>query len=91
MNTIKQEILWDAIAVNIDDSTVRLFGEQKTLANAEAISAMAVMRRGVDEEFYTEVPTGVFKDGDKYVEDEKWNGLRKCCKPLHIRGPRGLP
>lgn len=58
--------LYDAIAVNIETKTVRVFDTNKTLPNAEAISAMAVMRRGVDEEFYTEVPAGQYKDGDKY-------------------------
>lgn len=60
------EPLYDAIAVNIETSEVRLFGEGKTKDNAEAISKMAVLRRGCDEEFYTEVPTGTYKEGDLY-------------------------
>lgn len=62
----KTEQLWDAIAVNIQTSKVRLFGERKTKDNAEAISMMAVMRQGCDTEFYTEVPTGTYKEGDTY-------------------------
>lgn len=58
--------LYDAIAVNIETSKVRIFDRNKTLRNAEVISAMAVMRLGVEEEFYTEVPTGKYNDGDTY-------------------------
>lgn len=62
-----QEQLYDIVAVNIDTSEVEsLFGERKTLKNAEAIVSMAVMRRGLDEQFYAQVPTGRFKVGDKY-------------------------
>lgn len=38
----------------------------KTFENAEAISKMAIMRRGLDEEFYAEVPTLTYKEGDIY-------------------------
>lgn len=59
--------LYDVVAVNIKSGVVEsLFGERKTLRNAEAIVTMAVMRRGVDEQFYAEVPTGKFKVGDRY-------------------------
>lgn len=62
---------YDALAVNIETKKVRIFGEKKTLPNAEAISAMAVMRRGCDEEFYTEVPHGQYKEGDIYEGRKK--------------------
>lgn len=59
--------LFDVVAVDIATSKVAaLFGERKTLRNAEAIVNMAVMRRGVDEQFYAEVPHGKFKVGDAY-------------------------
>lgn len=58
--------LYDVIAVNLTTHKIRMFGENKTLDNAEAIVAMAVMRRGVDEEFYKEVPAGKYKEGDTY-------------------------
>lgn len=67
---IEEEQLFDAIAVNHETRKVRLFGERKTKDNAGAISSMAVMRRGLDEEFYTEVPTGKYKEGDEYLGDE---------------------
>lgn len=57
--------LYDVMAVNIADSTVRVMATNKTLENAEAIVSMAVMRRGVDEEFYCEEPAGKYKTGDK--------------------------
>ena len=48
--------LFDVIAVNIKTGAERFMAEKKTEPNAEAIVAMAVMRRGVDEEFYKAVP-----------------------------------
>lgn len=60
--------LYDAVAVNIETRVVRLFGQNKTLANAEAISRMAIMRRGCDEDFYAEVPAGTYKEGDKWKD-----------------------
>lgn len=66
---MKTEPLYDALAVNIETSKVRIFGQNKTLKNAEAISMMAIMRRGLDEEFYVEAPAGKFKEGDIYKSD----------------------
>lgn len=61
-------LLYDVVAVNMDTRRVTaLYAERKTLRNAEAIVTMAVMRRGVDEEFYAEVPSGSLKMGDTYV------------------------
>lgn len=56
--------LYDVVAVNMETNRVRFMAEGKTLRNAEAIVSMAVMRRGVDEEFYAEVPAGSYKEGD---------------------------
>jgi hypothetical protein len=59
--------LYDVVAVDISTGKVAaLFGEGKTLRNAEAIVNMAVMRRGVEEQFYAEVLAGQFKVGDAY-------------------------
>lgn len=58
--------LFDVLAVNIDSAKIRFFGQRKTKANAEAIENMAIMRRGVDEEFYVAVPTGKYKEGEIY-------------------------
>lgn len=58
--------LYDVVAVNIKTTKVRLMAENKTERNAEAIVNMAIMRRGVEEEFFTEVPGGKYKEGDLY-------------------------
>jgi hypothetical protein len=48
--------LFDVIAVNIATGAERFIDQNKTRDNAEAIISMAVMRRGVDEEFFMAVP-----------------------------------
>lgn len=58
--------LYDVVAVNIATSIVRVMGTGKTKPNAEAYVAMAVMRRGVEVEFYSGVPVGAYVDGDKW-------------------------
>jgi hypothetical protein len=61
--------LHDVLAVSIQTGIVRFFGQNKDIRNAEAIVKMAIMRRGVDEEFYAVVPAGSHKEGDKYKEN----------------------
>ena len=58
--------LYDVVAVNMDTNKVRIIAKDKTLPTAEAIIRMAVLRRGVEDEFYAEVPSGKFKEGDCY-------------------------
>lgn len=59
--------LYDVVAVGIKSGQVEsLYGERKTLRNAEAIVSMAVFRQGCEQRFFAEVPTGMFKVGDKY-------------------------
>ena len=58
---------YDVIAVAIIDSKVRLLATNKSERTADAIVSMAIMRRGVDGEFFTEVPSGRYKDGDTYT------------------------
>lgn len=58
--------LFDVIAVNLITHEVEVMSTRKTAKNAEAIEMMAVIRRGVEECFYTTVPTGKFSDGDTY-------------------------
>lgn len=63
--------LYDVVAVGIATGKVEsIFGERKTLRDAEAIVMMAVARRGVDEQFYAEVPTGKLKVGDVYAPQQ---------------------
>lgn len=56
--------LWDCLAVNINTCKVRVLKTSLSLKNAEAFNRIAVYRRGVDEEFFVEVPAGSFNDGD---------------------------
>ena len=62
--------MFDVVAVSLETGKVRLIAENKTERNADAIVCMAVARRGVDVEFFTEVTAGKFKDGDTYTSDE---------------------
>jgi hypothetical protein len=50
------EPLFDVVAVEISTGATRLLESGKTKGNAEAVVKMAVMRRGVEEEFYKVVP-----------------------------------
>lgn len=58
--------LFDVIAVNYVNKSVRMMGQDKTEENAEAVQNMAIMRRGLDTCFYKVVPAGKYKDGDQY-------------------------
>jgi len=48
--------LYDVIAVNIKTRQERVLATGKTRTNAEAIVKMAVMRQGLDEEYFKKVP-----------------------------------
>ena len=56
--------LFDVIAVDLSTKKIRFMAQGKTERNAEAIETIAVMRRGVDVEFFTTVPAGKYKEGD---------------------------
>ena len=58
--------VFDVVAVNLKTKKVRMIAECKTGANAEAIETMAVIRRGVEEEFFSVISHGEYKDGDKW-------------------------
>lgn len=62
--------LFDVLAVDMKTQKVRLIAENKTERDAEAIVTMAVMRRGVETEFFVEVAAGSHKDGDTYKAEE---------------------
>lgn len=65
---VRPPTLYDVLAVSIELGTVRLIGENKDSANAEAAVNLAVMRRGVKEEFFTVAFAGKYRDG------ERWQG-----------------
>lgn len=75
--------LYDVVAVKIGGkNTVRFMAEGKTLPNAEAIVKMAVMRRGVNDEFYCEVPAGLYKEGERWEGREKQNLDPSICQTV---------
>ena len=58
--------LWDVLAINQSTYRIRKLAEDKTKESAEAIVSMAVMRRGVETEFYRAAKAGEYDDGDTY-------------------------
>jgi hypothetical protein len=50
--------LFDVLAVNIETGKARVLAAGKTEAKADAIVSMAVLRRGVEDEFFKAVPHG---------------------------------
>jgi hypothetical protein len=48
--------LYDVVAIRYDTRARRTLAERKTLEDADAVIKMAVIRRGVEEEFYKAVP-----------------------------------
>lgn len=63
---MKLKSRYDVVAVNLETSRVRFIALDKPLANAERIVERAIERNGVDEEFYAEVPAGVYEAGDEW-------------------------
>lgn len=58
----------DVIAVRIRvPRTVRVLASGLDEANAEAVIKLAVLRRGVENEFYTTAPLGKYADGDTFL------------------------
>ena len=58
----------DVLAVHLKTGKVRILAHNKDEENAEAVVAMAVMRRGVEDEFFVAVPS------NSYSEGELWRG-----------------
>ena len=50
------EKLFNVVAVNLETGEERILAERKTERNADAIVNMAVMRMGVEKEFFKTVP-----------------------------------
>lgn len=61
--------LLDVVAVNLETNAVRVLERDKTPPNAEAIVSMAVLRRGLDVEFFATAHAGQFKDGDQWKHE----------------------
>ena len=62
--------LFDVVRVDLATKKVALMAVNKSERNAEAIVDMAVIRRGVDDCFYTTVPNGKYHEGDTYEGGE---------------------
>ena len=62
--------LYDVIAVDMKTEKVKIIAAGKTAKNAEAIENMAIMRRGVDDEFFASVPHDSFAEGDDWNSKE---------------------
>lgn len=57
--------LFDVLEIEIKTpNRIHVLERNKTKLNAEAIVNMAVMRRGVENSFFTTAPSGRFSDGD---------------------------
>lgn len=56
--------LFDVIAVNLCDHKVRIMATDLTAENSEAFVNIAVIRHGVEEEFFVAPPAGLYHDGD---------------------------
>lgn len=91
--------LYDVVAVSLDDNRVLWVDPKMTLPNAEATVAMAAARQGVEDRFFSEVPHGRYKTGDKYEgRGEMPASEFDDSDPDYIdvggmgypRGPRGL-
>lgn len=63
------EKLFDVVAVDLKTYKVRFMAQGKTERNAEAVVTMAVMRRGVEDEFFVKVPAGTYAEGDTYGKE----------------------
>jgi hypothetical protein len=57
----------DVLAVLIrSPNTVRILATNEDKESAEAIMKMAIMRRGVETEFYSVVTSGSYQEGQKW-------------------------
>lgn len=61
--------MFDVIAVSLEKPpTVRVLDRGLTQEDADATVRFAVIRRGVEKEFFAKVPAGKYKDGDTYKD-----------------------
>lgn len=61
----------DVLAVNMETHAVKVLASNLTERNADAVERLAVMRRGVETDFYTTAPAGRYKDGDEWSDEDK--------------------
>lgn len=58
--------LYDVLAVNLGTRRVRVLAGEKTKEDADAFANIAVIQRGVEEEFYPVAAAGRYRDGDPW-------------------------
>lgn len=95
---MKTNQLYDVLAVNIKTGAVRILEKDSEGDDADAVVKMAVMRRGVEEEFFAAVNAGSHRTGDKYdnshnKKDEPVDPtatIRRIGNTWYPIGPRGL-
>jgi hypothetical protein len=56
--------LFDVVAVSMVTDKVRVLGSSKSKDDADAIVAAAVMRCGIESEFFCKVHAGSYQEGD---------------------------
>lgn len=61
---MSEEPKYDVVAVNLTTRKVRVLERNKLLRMAEAIVDVAVRRRSVDIEFFSDTLAGEYVDGD---------------------------
>lgn len=61
--------LFDVVEVDLITRKVDIVASNKTFENAEAVSDMAVMRRGIENNFFAVVPAGSHAGGDMYKDN----------------------
>lgn len=61
---------FDVVAVSLKTHAVTILATDKSERTAEAIVSMVIRSRGVDEEFFAEVPHGRYTDGDEWCAEE---------------------
>lgn len=59
----------DVLAVSRATGKVRIFARGKSQRAADSLVAMAVYRRGLDDEFFIDVPEGQYAEGDSYPKE----------------------
>lgn len=60
--------LFDVVAVRTDTGKVSIvMAKDKTPENAEAIVNLAVLRRGVESEFFAKAQAGKYKGGEPWT------------------------
>lgn len=70
----QDEPLFDVVAMNLTTHEERIIASGKTEGNAEAIVKMAVMRRGVSEEFFKVVPARAIES----VAERETSDVERC-------------